>query len=143
MGLIFIGTVVQGTLIGGHFQRRLFTIAAYGLVCNLALNFALIPPFSYVGAAAATTVTEALLIVLSIREARRRLDVRWPVKRLPAVLGAAAATVVVLAVGYLVNPYLQFAAGLAVYAGSIAALGALTRSDVRAFLPGYRAGEAT
>jgi O-antigen/teichoic acid export membrane protein len=135
-GLIFLGTVVQGALISGHLQRRLLALAAIGLVLNVALNFVLIPLFSYVGAAAATTATEVLLATLSIREVRRRLDLRWPVQRLWPALAAAAVAGAVLGLGYLVNPFLQLALGLAVYAAVVFALGALRRADIAPFLPG-------
>jgi O-antigen/teichoic acid export membrane protein len=136
MGLIFLGTVVQGALISGHLQRRLLTLAAIGLAFNVVLNLVLIPLFSYVGAAAATTATEVLLMGLSIREVRRRMDLRWPVQRLWPALAAGAAAAAVLAVAYLVNPFLQLAAGVAVYAAVVFASGALRRADVAPFLPG-------
>ena len=83
-----------------------------------------------------------LLIGLSIREVRRRLDLRWPVARLWPVLAAAAATAAVLAAGYLVGPFIQLAAGLLAYAGAVFVCGALRRDDVAPFIPRRFAGEA-
>ena len=134
-GLIFLGSVVQGTLISGHRQERLLRIAAAGLVVSVALNLALIPPFSYVGAAIATTATEVVLIGASIREVRVRLALRWPLRRLLPVAGAAAVAAVVLAAGLLVNPFVQLALGVAAYGVALAVSGALRRADVAPFLP--------
>jgi O-antigen/teichoic acid export membrane protein len=134
-GLILVGTIVQGVLISGHRQQRLLTIAGIGLAANIALNLALIPPYSYTGAAIATTATEALLIALSLREVRLRLSLRWPLGRLWPALGAVAVMAAALVPGYALNPFLQLAIGLLAYAVALAASGALRRSDVEPFLP--------
>jgi O-antigen/teichoic acid export membrane protein len=141
-GLILVGTVVQGTLVSGHLQRYLLRLSAIGLGCNVALNVALIPRFSYLGAAAATTVTEAVLVALSIREVRRRLGLRWPAQRLVPAAAAGGASAVVLAAGYLVNPFLQLGAGAVTYAAVTFLAGALRRADVRPFLPDRLGGAA-
>ncbi len=141
-GLIFLGSVVQGALISGHRQERLLRIAAVGLAVSVALNLALIPPFSYVGAAIATTATEVVLIGASIREVHVRLALRWPLRRLLPVAGAAAVAAVVLAAGLLVNPFAQLALGVAAYGAALAVSGALRRADVAPFLPALGRGGA-
>ena len=96
-GLILVGTIAQGALIAAHRQQRLLRISAAGLAFNLVLNLVLIPPYSYVGAAIATTATEVLLVALSLREVRLRLSLRWPLARLWPVLGATAAMAAAIA----------------------------------------------
>ena len=133
--LIFLGTVVQGALISAHLQRRLLTISAIGLAFNVALNLALIPPFSYIGAAAATTATEVLLLALSLREARKALGLRWPADRIHQLVKVAAVTTVVLGAGFFVHPFLQVAFAVLVYVTLLPVLGTLTLRDVQPFLP--------
>jgi O-antigen/teichoic acid export membrane protein len=123
--LILLGTVVQGTLISGHLQGLLLRIAAIGLAVNVALNLILIPLFTYVGAAAATTATEAVLIGLSQREARRRLGLSWDRRRLLGLAAATAVTCAVLAPGFLIDPFLQLGLATVAFAAAVLALGVL------------------
>ena len=57
-------------------QWRLAAIAAGGVVANVALNFALIPPFGAVGAAWATVVTELAVNGLALWTVFRVLEFR-------------------------------------------------------------------
>jgi O-antigen/teichoic acid export membrane protein len=132
-GLILVGTIVQGALIAGHGQRRLLRIAALGLALNVVLNLALIPPYSYVGAAAATTVTEVLLVALSLREVRLRLSLRWPLARLWPVLGSAAAMAVVIALTFTLNPFAQLALATLSFLAALAVTGGLRPADLQPF----------
>jgi O-antigen/teichoic acid export membrane protein len=134
-GLIFLGTVVQGALISGRRQQRLLRIALVGLAVNVGLNLVLIPPFAYVGAAAATTATEVVLLAASLREVRLRLALRWPVARLARLAAAAAAAAAVLAAGLLVDPFLQLGLGTATYVVALGVFGGLHGADVRPFMP--------
>jgi O-antigen/teichoic acid export membrane protein len=132
-GLILVGTIVQGALIAGHRQQRLLRISAYGLAANLVLNVALIPSYSYVGAAIATTATEVLLVALSIREVRLRLSLRWPVTRMWPVLAAAAVMAAAIAVTYAVNPFLQVGIAAAAFLAVLTATGGLRPADLQPF----------
>lgn len=142
-GLILVGTVVQGTLISSHLQGRLLRISAAGLAVNLALNLALIPPFSYVGAAIATTLTEVVLIGLSLREIRRNLALGWDGRRLLSLGLATLLTAAVLGVGFLFSPWLQLALGTLCYVGALPLLGVLGVDELRGVLRlGRAAGES-
>jgi O-antigen/teichoic acid export membrane protein len=78
-------------------QTKYFALyTGYTSALNIALNFALIPPFGIVGAAAASFVTAAALAVLYFRRAQE-LD-RAPFD-LRAVLGALALAAALVAVG--------------------------------------------
>jgi O-antigen/teichoic acid export membrane protein len=76
---LFAGNALSG--IGHHRTRLLQTMSS--AVLNLALNVALIPNFSWRGAAFATIVTEIYLVVLHwrtlLRLASREEDVPAPV----------------------------------------------------------------
>ena len=132
-GLILVGTIVQGTLIAAHRQQRLLRISAAGLALNLVLNVLLIPPYSYIGAAIATTTTEVLLVALSLREVRLQLSLRWPLARLWPVLGAGAAMAAAVAVTYGLNPFLQAAIAVAVFTGALAVTGGMRPADLQPF----------
>jgi O-antigen/teichoic acid export membrane protein len=133
--LIFFGTIVQSVLINAHLQNRLLVIAGAGLFVNIALNALLIPPYSYVGAAVATTVTEVFLLAFSVREVRRRVGIEVRPTRLPRLLLANAIFAVALLPGFAANPFLQLAGATAVYIAAIFALGAVTREDLAVFAP--------
>ena len=77
-------------LINAHLQRRLLAISVTVLVVNLALNLVLIPLYSYVGAAAATVVTEVAVLALQVRVLHRELALRWPAGSLVRVAVASA-----------------------------------------------------
>jgi O-antigen/teichoic acid export membrane protein len=55
------GTAQNRILISMHKQNQVAIIAAFGAILNLLLNFALIPLYSYVGAAIATITTRVVI----------------------------------------------------------------------------------
>jgi O-antigen/teichoic acid export membrane protein len=133
VGLIFVGTIVQGVLISGHQQRRLLVISAYGVAVNLALIAALVPAFSYVGAAIATLVTEVLVVALSLLEVRRRLGLGWPRERLGRAAVAAGLFAAVVTVGYLLDARVQLVLAVVTFVPLTYAVGAIRRGDIRGF----------
>jgi O-antigen/teichoic acid export membrane protein len=128
--LILVATIVQGTLLAARRERTVLAISLAGLATNVLLLAVLIPPFSYRGAAAATTLTELVLIVLSLRAARI-LGAEWPFDRMLPLAAAAGALAGTLAIGFLVHPVLQVLAGFAVYALCTARFGAVDRREIR------------
>jgi O-antigen/teichoic acid export membrane protein len=133
---IFLASIAQGILISAHLQRRLLVISSWGFALNLALNLALIPPYSYVGAAVATTATEAVVMVLSLWALRARLDLAWPAQAFVRTLVPGAAMTVALVAGFAVPVEAQLLAGVAAYVAVAFAVGTVTRDDVRVFVPG-------
>ncbi|HUP33401.1 MAG TPA: oligosaccharide flippase family protein [Gaiellaceae bacterium] len=131
--LILVATVVQGTLLAAHRERTLLRIALGGLATNIVLIAALIPPFSYVGAAAATTLTELALIVLTLAAARR-LGLGWPLERARSLATATFVLVLALLPGYLVHPFLQAAGGVAAFAFAAVLTGTVRPAEVREVL---------
>jgi len=131
---IFLATLVQTVLVSGHEQRALVRVAAGALGLNLALNLALIAPFSFVGAAVATSLTEVAVLGGSVVVLRRRLGLRIGSPRLGRVAAAGAVLAVALVPGYLAPPLVQVALGIAAYGAAVLALGALSWVDVAALL---------
>jgi O-antigen/teichoic acid export membrane protein len=61
LALGFVNNAFIGALSASDHQSSFTWAAGWSLVANLALNFALIPPFGYIGASWATVVTELVL----------------------------------------------------------------------------------
>lgn len=129
--LILIGNLVQGTLIATHEQRSLIRISALGLAFSTVTTVLLILPWSYYGAAAATTATEVLLVGLSLREVRRKLGLAWPFRRMIRTFIAGGILAAVLAVTYRLNEFLQLGLGLTAFLAAAIGFGALRREDLR------------
>ena len=132
-GLILVGTIAQGVLIAGHRQQRLLRISAAGLAFNLVAQ----PP-----------ADPALLL----RRRRDRHDrhrgaaggavaargaaaasLHWPLARLWPVLGATAAMAAAIAATYALDPFLQVAIAVVVFAGALALTGGLRPKDLEPF----------
>jgi len=71
----FFAVLCSFSLIAAGRTRTYAAVMGCGLVVNLALNFALIPRWSYNGAAVATVLTEVVVVLILVR----------PVARLPGV----------------------------------------------------------
>jgi O-antigen/teichoic acid export membrane protein len=132
-GLSFVGTVVQTTLIATHRQRQLVYVAGAALALNVVLNATLIPPFSYMGAAAATVATEVFVVCLSL-VAIRSLNLGWPLRDLARALAAAGLLAGALGVTYALPPLAQVAVGAVGYAVAVLLTGAVPRSDLALLL---------
>ena len=76
-GLIFVFCtwILHSAAIAIHLDRRLVATTAIGLVTNIALNVALIPPLGITGAAWATVIAEAVTATLLYVQVHRELRV--------------------------------------------------------------------
>jgi len=135
---IFVASIAQGILISAHRQRRLLVIAACGFVVNLILNLALIPPYSYIGASVATSLTEAIVLAVTLYAVRTRLGLIWPSAGVVRTLVPCVALAATLLIGFAIPVEAQIVVGIAVYAIAALAVGAVTRDDLQAFLPAIR-----
>ncbi len=74
-GLIFVFCtwILHSAAIAIHLDRRLVGTTAIGLVTNIALNIALIPPLGITGAAWATVIAEAVTVTLLYVQVQREL----------------------------------------------------------------------
>ena len=133
--LIFLGTVLSGVMVNAHLQRKLFVISGVVLVVNLGLNLALIPPYSYRGAALATTLSEGAVVAASLWVIHRHLHLHWPLRRLRQSLMATGVLALALLPGYYLHPFAQLAIGTVCFAAALLPTGAITFSDLAAILP--------
>ncbi|MFB6107300.1 MAG: polysaccharide biosynthesis C-terminal domain-containing protein [Haloplanus sp.] len=109
---------------------------ALAVLVNVAFNYALIPPYGYLGAAVATLLSSAAYAAFAYATSMR--TVRWTVshRSLARVAVAGGCMAVVGWAGYLVDsrpllgPILAGIVGFGVYAGVLSALGEVTHRDL-------------
>ncbi len=116
-------------------QVAALKIGSLGLVLNVVFNLFLIPVFGIVGAAAATLVTEAIILTLYLFGARRTLKVRVSLHAVPKVLVAGVATVGVM---WLLRDHFlpAFLVGGATYVALVFAQGLIKREILAELRPG-------
>jgi O-antigen/teichoic acid export membrane protein len=132
--IICLCSVVQALLVGAHGERRLLKVAAICLALNLALNVALIPPFSYVGAALATSVTEVFVLLLSTQAVTSIIGRGFETAQVRRALRAAVVLGVALALTSRLHPYAQVAIGAVVYLLALIPTGSLQWDDLGGIL---------
>lgn len=69
----FLATSVGGTLVTQQHMRKKVWYMGGAAALNVGLNFLLIPPYSYYGAAVATVITEIALVTFYLLAARRHV----------------------------------------------------------------------
>ena len=127
--LLFVNNAFIYTLTAINRQLDFTRLAVFTLAVNIVLNLALIPPFGYLGAAAASTSTEAALFAGGwwlLRGQRLPLSVVGSIGR---VLASALLMGVVV---YLIRSWplaIVVIAGAAVYAAALFALRALNAEE--------------
>ncbi len=97
---LYANTVATSVLISAKQERKITILAGVALVFNLGLNLILIPRFEQVGAAAVTSLTELLLLCVSIVLVPRHL---LPVSSLKVGAKVLGASVVMGLVVMLIN----------------------------------------
>jgi O-antigen/teichoic acid export membrane protein len=131
---IFTDALFASLLILFRRQRQLVLVVGGALVLNVALNLILIPPFSYVGAAVATVVTEGLAGVAMIAAVLRHSGLSLHMAPLPRIALATAGMGFVL---WITSPFpfgVTVIAGLVSYALLGYLLGVVTRADLALLL---------
>jgi O-antigen/teichoic acid export membrane protein len=133
LGVAFVNNSFIGALNASDRQASFTWAAAWSVVANLALNLALIPPFSFVGASWATVGTELSLAVVGwVLTARH-------VGRLPVFALSWRVIVAGLVMGGAIYPLsgvhgyevlLPIAVGAAVYAVAVLILRAVTSDEI-------------
>lgn len=115
-------------------QIAALKIGSLGLVLNIVFNLMLIPVIGIIGAAAATLVTEMIILTLYLFGARRTLQVRVSLRAVPKVLLAGVVTVGVM---WLLrsNFLLAFLVGGATYVALIFAQGLIKREILAELKP--------
>lgn len=122
-------------------RQRLCAVATFICVpLNLGLNLLLIPPYGFVGAAAATLVTELALFTMCAGFIRARLGGSG----LPGRAWRPALAAAIMGAGLYLAPawhvLILMAAGAALYALALLALGGLRPDELRELLALLRAG---
>jgi len=120
---IFIRELTAGTLYAQDLQNAVLASNALGALVAIALNVALIPHFSYMGAAytgvGTAFLTTAFNLVVIGRKIRRLYP--WHLVVRPLVASGAMAAVVLLTFRW--SAWVNVLAGAAVYAGALVATG--------------------
>jgi O-antigen/teichoic acid export membrane protein len=132
----FVGMLLAWTLIARGLQKRLIPIAAATVALNLALNFALVPTYSYKASAGITLATEAIGAVVLVVLVRRWVGVAPSAS---SVLRIALSGTVALGLGLLctfAGGIVGTIVGLAVFTGLVLAFRLVTRAELRALVRG-------
>ena len=127
--LLFVNNAFIYTLTAINRQLDFTRLALFTLVVNLVLNLALIPPFGYLGAAVASTTTEAALFVGGWWLLRRQ---RLPLSVVGSIGRVLASALVMGVVVYLIRSWplaIVVIAGAAVYAGALFAFRAVDAEE--------------
>ncbi len=90
LGCIFFGTYFNMILLVGHLQKKLMQGLMFVAVLNIGLNVFMISHYSYMGAAWAAAITEAVVVALTSTLAHRYLHFRPHLKGLERVVFSAA-----------------------------------------------------
>jgi O-antigen/teichoic acid export membrane protein/acetyltransferase-like isoleucine patch superfamily enzyme len=139
-GLVFLyaNTAFNSVLMSTHREKKIALMAAVALVFNLTLNLLLIPRIQHVGAAAATSLTELLLLALSlVFVPRDLLPARSLIVAGKAIVASGLMAGAVLLLGtYTILVILPVAA--VVYLGAATILGTIPRADLLALASAVR-----
>lgn len=135
---LYINTVFTTILISIKQEKKITIMAGVALVFNLGLNLLLIPLYRQVGAAMVTTLTELLLLIMSIPITPRRLLPTGSISvAAKAAIAAGGMTLVIRLMKTLSLLYILPVAML-VYLVLIALLGAIQREDIQAIVGAVR-----
>jgi O-antigen/teichoic acid export membrane protein len=133
LGIAFANNAFIGALNASDRQSSFSWAAGWSLIANVALNLALIPPFSYIGASWATVATEAVLGVVGWTLTARHVGrvqvfgMSWRVILAGLVMGVAVYPLASLR-GYAV--LVPIAVGVVVYCAAILLLRALSGDEI-------------
>lgn len=134
LGVAFVNNTFIGALNASDRQSSFTWAAGWSVVANLALNLALIPPFSFYGASWATVGTELVLGVAGWVLTRRHvghvpvLALSWRVILAGLIMGAAIYPLSALR-GYEV--LIPIAAGTVIYVVAVLILRAVDGDEIR------------
>ena len=137
--LLFVNNAFIYTLTAINRQVDFTRLALLTLAVNVTLNLVLIPPYGYLGAAAASTITEVALFAGGWWLLRRHLAALSIVGSIAPVLGSAAAMGIVV---YLIRSWplvVVIILGAAVYLAALVVTRALNPEEWSIVRSGFRA----
>jgi len=91
IAFIFFGNFFTNVIIAGNLQKKMMKVLFFCAVFNVSLNLVLIPRFSYLGAAATSSLTEFLVVALTGWLCWRKLKYIPSFRKSPAILASGAA----------------------------------------------------
>jgi O-antigen/teichoic acid export membrane protein len=139
VALLFVNNAFIYTLTAINRQLDFSRLALFTLAVNLVLNLVLIPPYGYLGAAAASTITEVALFAGGWWLLRRHLASLAVVGSIARVLASAAIMGIVV---YLIRSWplaVVIVLGAAVYVVALLGLRALNPEEWSIVRSGFRA----
>jgi O-antigen/teichoic acid export membrane protein len=139
VALLFVNNAFIYTLTAINRQLDFSRLALFTLAVNLVLNLVLIPPYGYLGAAAASTITEVALFAGGWWLLRRHLASLAVVGSIARVLASAAIMGIVV---YLIRSWplaVVIVLGAAVYVVALLSLRALNPEEWSIVRSGFRA----
>ena len=139
VALLFVNNAFIYTLTAINRQLDFTRLALFTLVVNVILNLLLIPPYGYLGAAAASTITEVALFGGGWWLLRRHLASLSIVGSIARVLASAAAMGIVV---YLIRSWplpVVITLGTAVYVAALLVTRALNPEEWSIIRTGFRA----
>jgi O-antigen/teichoic acid export membrane protein len=139
VALLFVNNAFIYTLTAINRQLDFTRLALFTLAVNLVLNLVLIPPYGYLGAAAASTITEVALFMGGWWLVRRHLASLAVVGSIARVLASAAIMGIVV---YLIRSWplaVVIVLGAAVYVVALLGLRALNPEEWSIVRSGFRA----
>ncbi len=131
-GLLFLyaNTVLGSTIMSVKQERKITIMAAIALVFNVSLNLILIPRYQHVGSAAVTSLTEFLLLCLSIYFTPREL---LPIKSMLVGVKAILSSLIMALVIWkllVLNIFLVLPIAMVTYIAASLVLQTIPRQDM-------------
>lgn len=131
---MFVAPVFYNVLIVINKQKHLILVGVLSIALNVGLNLILIPHYSYNGAASATIVSEAFVLVGLYFIARRHYEFQLERTFLVRVLGATVAAAGVVALLSSESPWLSVVAAELTFGLAAYAFKAVTLADMKMVL---------
>lgn len=129
--IIFFGTVFGNFIVAAGDQKKLVPIYITSAILNIVINYALIPHYSYLGAAFATVITEVFVCVAAFiflyRKYRFSLSMLYSLK---AALSAVVMGAVIMVTG-LESLSLMIVVAILVYGASAVLFGLVRREHIQ------------
>src|SRR2546423_10943106 len=136
--LVFVNNAFIYTLTAINRQVDFTRLALFTLAVNVALNLVLIPPYGYLGAAAASTITEVALFGGGWWMLRHQ---RLPLRLARSIAPVLASALVMGGAVFLIRSWplaIVVVAGAAVYAGALVVLRAIDPAEWSILRSGLR-----
>jgi len=130
LAAIFFGNFFNNILIAGNLQKKLMGIWLLAAVGNIGLNLALIPKFSYTGAAYVSTGTEIFVALLAGYCAWKKLGYAPKPEKIVGIFLAGVLMAVFLFFAQGLNFFLAACVGSAIYFTALWIFDAVKTSEI-------------